>query len=588
MKVLALFAAVWGCVFCLRILCRRLQRRIIPQQFYGNVRQFDAQAKHGFFALFPGLTASFARKFALWCFIIFSVALDLCYAGIFRYQLRKRFAFLFLAVLLGFDLTFLALSMVYALSFAVFFTVLSFLMSFLFFLCTKHEKSLRDSFLFFLSSYLFCFYGLRLDTLAAIFFTGIMLLFVFFLRTKKKPLYYGVLFLLIVYGQVVFSSVFSPARVAFGVLFSACVLFLFFCQIVRFSYLAKRGNGFTFWLLINFFLSVSLINISHGPQDREIKRILSQKNVKAVLLYPKGEKGFHGGIIRYVFDSCSGKALFLASQISWGHPGLMKVRISDLSVLDFFPQKGLGEMLEQDCKTAKVFLPSLQKVFVLSEKNLTKVLYTISPVKTQGIQYLKIDPDRNRAYLTAAGNPALFVVARLSDGRIIKTFHEAQGTSPELLSNGDLLLLGETCKPEAGYTRSPVSICRYSLRKGTFSWAGPGYPESFMEADPKTETAFVTEPLNGWVNFIDLKTRRKKHKVYLEPFVWHLVFNERKRILTVAGHFSGNLYQIHVDTGKVLTKLYIGRRAHWMSVSQNQKGVYVTTTQGVFFVEYPP
>lgn len=452
----------------------------------------------------------------------------------------------------------------------------------------RNFKHFPDSFFFFLGCHIMLYSIFRFNAAEALLYITLTLLALTSLEKGIKNKYYLLLFSMIAYGLFLSSQVFSPGRGAATIALSLCVLLLWLFKTIRFSFLSRQNPGLVVWLFVNAFLMMSYINISHGPRETEIQRIVSQQGVKAVVLYPPKEHGFHGQLIRYAFESCDGKSLFLAANMSWGKPrGLLRVRLPDLQIQDVMPGKLVGDVVEQDCGTGKLYFHVFERgsaktrVQVVSEKKFKKVLQSyLFPVAAK-LMYFQVDSDNNRVYMAS---DAGFIVARRSDGKILRKKYKEGGTSPVLLPDGDLLLLSSVCKRTFFVN---TFICRYSYHDNKFHEVGPGSREGFLQFDAKTRTAFFTEIFNGYVTFLDISTGQIKRRIYLEPFVRRLVFDEKSRILSVAGYYKGNLYQIHVDTGKILNKVYIGRRCHQMYLSRDRKGIYAATTQGVFYIRLP-
>lgn len=451
----------------------------------------------------------------------------------------------------------------------------------------------RNAFLLFLSLYLFLFYLLRVDLVEAS-VSGLFILTVMIsLKTRQNLLYAILLIGLIIDGFLVSSRVFTPQWIprTAGLAFMLVITLLLISKQVTFSYLLQRGFAFTVWLFVNLFLAISFMNLFHGPRKTEIKRIISQKGVKTILLYPEKGQGFHGQVIRFAFESCDGKSLFLGSRYSWGKAfGLLRVSLPDLTIQDSSEDEQAGEMVHQDCASKKLYFPVIgtqkTRVLVLSENNLKNVLQTFEPPNSRDITYVRVSSAHNRVYVV--DDFGVFSVLRLSDGKLLTQRREKGDISPVLLPDGDLLFLSPICEYKDSFT--PLlswRICKYSRKNGQIKDMGPGAMRTFLEYDPNTHTAFVTEIFNGSVRFVNLKTRRSTRRIYLEPFIWRLVFAPKARVLVVGGYFKGNLYLIDVDTGLILRKVHVGRQITWMYVSRNGKGVYVATTQGVFFVEFP-
>lgn len=452
----------------------------------------------------------------------------------------------------------------------------------------RNFKHFPDSFFFFLGCHILLYSIFRFNAAEALLYITLTLVALTSLKKRIKNAYYLLLFLMIAYGLFLSSQIFSPGRGGATIALSLCVLLLWLFKTIRFSFLSRQNPGIVVWLFVNAFLMMSYINISHGPRETEIQRILSQPDVKAALLYPPHEPGFHGQLIRHAFESCDGKSLFLAANLSWGKPkGLLRVRLPDLQIQDVMPGKLVGDVVEQDCGTGKLYFHVFERgsnktrVQVVSEKDFKKVFQSYVFPMAARLVYFQVDAARNRVYMAS---DAGFIVARRSDGKLLRQKYNGGGTSPVLLPDGDLLLLSNLCKKTFFVN---TFICRYSYNDNKLHEVGPGYREAFLQVDPKTHTAFFTELFNGFVTFLDIPTGKIKRRIYLEPFVRRLVFDEKSRILTVAGYYKGNLYQIHVDTGKILNKVYIGRRCHQMYLSHDRKGVYAATTQGVFYIRLP-
>lgn len=509
--------------------------------------------------------------------------------------LQKILRLIFILTFILLDIFFLLVSVSYArlLSFAC-----AFITSICLWLSFRKRLDFRLAFFLFLSLYLFLFYLLRVDLFEAAVSGLFILTVVISTKTKQNLLYTFLLTGLMLYGYSVFEQMFMAqaipqvARLTF-LLFIASLLF---SNLILPSYLSRSGLPFTVWLFVNLFLAISFLNLFHGPRKSEIKQIVSQKGVKAVLLYPEKGKGFQGQVIRFAFESCDGKSLFLGSRYSWGKPfGLLRVSLPDLTIQDSLEDEQAGEMVEQDCTTHRLYFPALRyknkktRVLALQEDNLKNVLQEIAPPNSQAIMYVRVDSRYNQGYVM--DDSGLFSVFRLSDGKILKQAHYGGGISPVVLPSGDALFLSSGCERKPGFSLTSLlsygDLCQYHIRSGTFEYMGPGHTNTFLDYDAKTHTAFFLELVNGWVSFVDLSTHRVKRRIYLEPFVWRLVFDPKTRILTVGGYFKGNLYLIDVDKGFVRRKVYVGRRINWMYLSRDGKGVYVATTQGVFFVEFP-
>lgn len=444
-----------------------------------------------------------------------------------------------------------------------------------------------SKFLFFLSFYLFLFYGLRVIWLKALFFIAILLLIGLALKKENARYYYLLAFGLVLLGQVVALQIKSQGGFLIAIAYLLAIGVLFSVRILHPVAALNGGLIFQLAFWLNFFLAVTLLDVSHGPRKKEIKQILSQKEVASVLLYRQHKKELKGGLIRYVFDSCDGKQLFLVMEPG-SHTGLWRLDVRTHRLEPFFRGKVLGDAFAQDCIRKQLYfdLPTpdgkQRKVFVVSEHNLQKPLSTYLMSGGRRITYYSLDPTRDRAYYLQDWS---LVVTRLSDGKVIKKLDRYGGVSPALASNGDLLFLSQTCS--STFQLFASSICRLSFKNGLISEVAWAPREGKMIVDQKSDQAFLTDPFGGFVLFVDLATGKVKRKIYLEPFVRRLAFDPKTRLLVVAGYFQGNLYFIDVDSAKIEKKIYVGRRAHGVYFSKGKPGVYIATTQGVFHVGLP-
>lgn len=343
--------------------------------------------------------------------------------------------------------------------------------------------------------------------------------------------------------------------------------------ILRFSVLRRRSfhqNCTLFFFIVHLF---NFFYFTRGPDPFERRRVLSQGAIQPVFLYPYLKPQFFGQYVRYAFESCDGKALFLASRYSFGQTKFLKIKLGNLRIFDVLENHVAGSESAMDCKTGRLYLPVLLPPggVVLKEGSISSPIKIIPSLRSGTVN--QFFPYKENIFMVSQEYP---VQLFHQSGKFLR-FLPVLSSQVVLEPRKSLLFF-----TQAGSLRKYHLSSQKSTRLGLSGTFGPAGNIAY---DSQHHKILQASFYDGNLIFFDVKGRKVEAKMYLEPFIAYLAYDPDRKVAYVEGHYRGNLYAVDVRKRKILKKLSIGRRCHSMYLSRDKTRLYVATTQGVLAVE---
>lgn len=336
--------------------------------------------------------------------------------------------------------------------------------------------------------------------------------------------------------------------------------------------------------LIRFFI------VFEGPDEKATQKILASPFVKPVItLLGNGslEQALRRNPARFVQESCDGKDLLLFFQISSNPNNIFRMNRQTKEITGMSGSAGVGDNVFQNCKNHLLYFPALRqnRVLIFDEKDLARAIRVLELPKHCEANDVLADAENKKVIAACGAGNLLIYDEKTSKFDTV----EKKLTVMQFYRKGQIVF----------YAKGALYVYDY-LRRRLEEIFHEDSGHLHLDADPGNNTVFLTSP-TGDLYFLETargeKTQKQsgtvwpqrratiKAKLYLEPFIRYVRFDEKRELHFVAGYFNGNIYVIDTKQKKILHKFYGGTKIHSMTFSQDRARLYFASSQGIFYVD---
>ncbi len=336
--------------------------------------------------------------------------------------------------------------------------------------------------------------------------------------------------------------------------------------------------------LIRFFI------VFEGPDEQATQKILASPYVKPVItLLGNGnlEQALRRNPARFVQESCDGKDLLLFFQVSRNPNNIFRMNRHTKEITGMTGNAGVGDNVFQDCKNHLLFFPALRqnRILIFNEKDLARAIRALELPKPCEANDVLADAENKKIIVACSAGNLLIYDEKTRQFDALKQ----KLTVMQFYRKGEIIF----------YAKGVLYAYDYLHRRlEEIFHEDSGHLH--LDVDPENNTVFLTSP-TGVLYFLETarwgKTQKQsesvwpqrraavKAKLYLEPFIRYVRFDEKRKLHFVAGHFNGNIYVIDTKQKKILHKFYGGTKIHSMTFSQDRARLYFASNQGIFYIE---